>query len=1169
MAELPGGSFVGEARKWPHRDSVGSRDMASLPSNLRRDLERAIIRARRIAVAGSQSALEALTVHEGKRGPHITSEKQIALRNHLRAHAKQIGDRRNSQSGAQAIDRLVQECAYEHWHRMIFGRFLAENNLLVEPDSQVSVTLEDVEELARDEGIERWELVGRFAQKSLPAIFRADDPLLRVTLPRETRLQLDALLDEIPSETFLADDSLGWVYQFWQSAEKERVNSEGEKITGETLPAVTQLFTEHYMVLFLLHNTLGAWYAGKVLAARPSLAQTAASEAALRGALRLTEAGGYDFEYLRFVRVIEAGEQAAEEEASGRWRPMGGTFHGWPKTAAELKVLDPCCGSGHFLVAAFELLVRLRTHEEALSIAEAVDAVIRDNLFGLEIDPRCTQIAAFNVAVAAWKLTGPRPLPPLRNIACTGLSVGVSRETWMQALESDGSTNLRFYFGQLYDMFSNASTLGSLINPNRFLGSHMLRPADMDRLFKSLDVVIAKDPSTAPEEHELGVAAQGMARAAGLLSGRYHLVVTNVPYLGRSKQDEILKKHIDTYYELGKADLATAFLLRCVEFVDGQGTCALVTPQNWLFLSTYHKLRESLLGTKEWNLVVRLGSNAFQDMNWWAATTALIVLTSRHAQKGHRLGGIDVSEDKQQTEKAAMLRGERYAQMHLVGQEGQFNNPDARIMTTETTDQGWLSDLAQYGKGSTTGDGPRFLHAFWEHPRILKSHVLWLNSPTPNSYWSGRNTICVVPLSDPSLVDQLGCRIHGQEVWGHRGVAVNKMRQLEPFFYEGEVFDDNVCPITPRNPNDLPALWTFVSSDGYRSSVRKIDQALKVTAATLTKVPFDLDYWRDVAKQMGIAELPQPESDDPTQWLFHGRPDCSSAPNHVAVARLLGYRWPAELDSTMRLSERAHELVRSCDALLRFSDSDGIVCIPPVRGEETAAARLASLLDGCGIKPPQQLDDWLRNGFYHEHCELFLQVPFIWHIWDGRKADGFQALVNYHKLAGPGGRKLLENLTYSYLGEWINRQESDVKRGESGADGRLAAARTLQERLIAILAGEPPFDIFVRWKPLQEQPIGWNPDINDGVRINIRPFLARDIPDGRKGAGILRWGPKITWNKDRGKESKRPREEYPWFWNWDGTEDYAGGDTFTGDRWNDCHYTTAFKHRARQAAKAK
>lgn len=1152
--------------------------MAALPSNLRRDLERAIVRARKVAEVGSRSALEALTVHEGKRGAHVTSEAQIALRNHLRAHAKQIGDRRNSQSGAQAIDHIVQECAYEHWHRMIFARFLAENSLLVEPDSRVTVTLEDVEELAREEGIDRWDLAGRYAQNSLPAIFRADDPLLQVTLPRETRLQLDEILDDLPSETFLADDSLGWVYQFWQSAEKERVNSAGEKITGETLPAVTQLFTEHYMVLFLLHNTLGAWHAGKMLAERPELARTAANEAAFRDALRLTEAGGYDFEYLRFVRVNEAGEPAADDDSSARWRPMGGTFDGWPKTTAELRVLDPCCGSGHFLVAAFELLVRLRMREESLSVTDAVDAVIRDNLFGLEIDARCTQIAAFNVAVAAWKLTGPHSLPPMRNIACTGLSVGVSRETWMQALGSDGPTNLRFYFSQLYDMFSKASTLGSLINPNRFLGSHMLKPAEMARLFKSLDDVIALDPSTSPEQHELGVAAQGMARAAELLSNRYHVVVTNVPYLGRGKQNEVLKEHIDTYYDLGKADLATVFVLRCLEFCDKHGAVAIVTPQTWLFLTTYRKLRQSLLENRSWSSVARLGSNAFQDMNWWAATTALVVITATEWLPGHTFAAIDVSSDKDQAAKADMLKGQRAAVIRILDQKRQITNPDARIQLEETDVAETLAAYANSYQGIGTSDNSQFLKFYWELAQVNEDYRFVQVSPETTTLVSGATSVLLWENGDGRYYEhamrlkaegRLGGWKSGGEAWGKSGIAVKVTGTPAFSRYLGTMFDTTVAAIIPISPDDFPAIAAFVHDPGYVDLVRASDQAVSLTEHSFLKVPFDINEWRSRAKELYPNGMPEPESNDPTQWLFHGRPEQSNSPTQVVAARLLGYRWPAELDSSLRLSDRARELVRSCQGLLQLADADGIACIPAVRGEETAAGRLSRLLEACGIKPQHKLDEWLRNEFFQEHCELFHQTPFIWHIWDGRKADGFHALVNYHKLAGPNGHKLLENLTYSYLGDWISRQESDVKRGESGADGRLAAARTLQERLIAILAGEPPFDIFVRWKPIHKQPIGWNPDINDGVRINIRPFMAQDIPGSRKGAGILRWGPKINWNKDRGKEPKRPCEAFPWFWNWDGTEDFAGGDNFTGDRWNDCHYTTAFKHRARQAAEGK
>ena len=154
---------------------------------------------------------------------------------------------------------------------------------------------------------------------------------------------------------FEADDSLGWVYQFWQADKKDEVNKSEMKIGADELPAVTQLFTEDYMVLFLLHNTLGAWWAGKVLAAQPDLATSAADEAALRAACKV---GDIDWSYLRFVR--DQGEDGAERP----WRPAAGAFEGWPKAAKDITVLDPCMGSGHFLVFALPILVAFRMAEE-------------------------------------------------------------------------------------------------------------------------------------------------------------------------------------------------------------------------------------------------------------------------------------------------------------------------------------------------------------------------------------------------------------------------------------------------------------------------------------------------------------------------------------------------------------------------------------------------------------------------------------------------------------------------------------------------------------------------------------------------------------------------------------------------------------------------------------
>jgi hypothetical protein len=281
----------------------------------------------------------------------------------------------------------------------------------------------------------------------------------------------------------------------------------------------------------------------------------------------------------------------------------------------------------------------------------------------------------------------------------------------------------------------------------------------------------------------------------------------------------------------------------------------------------------------------------------------------------------------------------------------------------------------------------------------------------------------------------------------------------------------------------------------------------------------------------------------------------------VAVARLLGYRWPAELDSDMELAAEQYAWVQRCQELDAWADDDGIVCLPAVRGEKAADQRLEALLqasygdrwttplknhllEAVGSK---SLALWLRDKFFEQHCKLFQHQPFIWHIWDGLN-DGFSALVNYHKLDKAG----LERLIYTYLGDWIRTQQAGMANSEDGAQERLLAAEALKRELEAILEGEKPYDIFVRWKSQAEQPIGWTPDLNDGVRLNIRPFLsARDV--GKKGAGILRWMPNIKWAKDRGKDV----ESAPW---------YTLGlqyDEGEGARINDHHLSLAEKQAAR------
>ncbi len=1139
--------------------------MATLANEHRNKLERVIIEARDAAEVGARVALEALAIHEPNYYPHM-SKTQQDRRNHLRARARQLGDRQGA-SGRLSIDHLVGECAYEYWHRMLFARFLAENGLLIEPQENIVISLAEAEELAREDDVDVWVFASRCAQKMLPQIFRPEDPLLQVPFAKEHRIKLEGLLNSLLPAVFTASDALGWVYQFWQSKKKDEVNRSEVKIGADEIAAVTQLFTEPYMVEFLLHNTLGAWWAGKNLAAKDTA--SAKTEDELRRKLSLP---GVGWESLRFVRGAD-GE-------NGPWWPAAGAFDGWPRTAAELKVLDPCCGSGHFLVAALHHLVPIRMAKESLSPREAVDAVLRDNLHGLEIDERCCQIAAFALAFTAWtypRAGGYRPLPDL-HIACSGVGPECSAEQWLKLAEQSGipmptdrRETIKNGLLNLHRLFSKAPTLGSLINPSEL-------PADLltanYQTIQPYLATILKAEKADDETRERAIAAAGMLKAVDLLAGGYTLVITNVPYLASGKQSEILRAFIGKRYRDSKADLGTVFIERSLDLAARRGTVAVVVLQSWLYLPTYKRLRLRLLSKVKWDIVARLGPGAFGAISGEVVNVCLFVGSALAPHENCLIPSIDVSTLPSPQEKADGLRN---GQTQLVIQKAQLKNPDCRFVDSSGDVDNLLLNFADGFKGLSTGDLSRFIHVYWELPELCDGWVLLQGSTNVTGLYMGRHLILKWDDGRGPMVQSPACYVKGRNAWDKPGISIGQTT-LKATIYTGEMFDENAAVIIVNNPKELPAIWAYCSSEEFAVAIRRVDRALKVTNKTLVKVPYDPFRWEEQAKRTDPDGLPEPESDDPTQWLFHGRPEESSAPLQVAVERLLGYRWPVELDDKMRLSKRARALVKRCDELAKFADDDGIVCIPSVRGEEPAAERLEALLAAAGVKPAKvrelaggvDLDDWLRNGFFDEHCKAFHDRPFVWHIWDGRKRDGFHALVNYHKLCeGSGkGRKLLESLTYSYLGEWITRQKDGVKRGEGGAEDRLAAALELQKRLEAILVGEPPFDLFVRWKPLAEQPIGWEPDINDGVRMNVRPFLASDMPNGRNGAGVLRYKPNIKWTKDRGKEPQRLKSEYPWFWGWDEkTVDFLGGKEFDGNRWNDCHYTNKAKQAARETAK--
>jgi len=442
-----------------------------------------------------------------------------------------------------------------------------------------------------------------------------------------------------------------------------------------------------------------------------------------------------------------------------------------------------------------------------------------------------------------------------------------------------------------------------------------------------------------------------------------------------------------------------------------------------------------------------------------------------------------------------------------------------------------LDKIAESGGGASSFDSPRFMLLFWEQSILDKDiFILCQSSPSKADIYTGRSNIFKWENGKGGLYELMKQKKEFENyssgiwsVWsrfiGKKGVCVGMMGDISVSPFDGKAFDNNTGVIIPNNNDDLNAIWSYCSSNVYREELRKLDQKLNVTSGTLIKVPFDCDNWKKVANEQFPNGIPKPYSENPSQWLFHGHTVKSDNPLQVAISSLLGYRWPAESDAEMELADEAKALIKAVKEFDHLTDNDGIFCIPSVNAEQAGADRLrdylqevfasewnnqtiTQLLQKEGAKSGN-LETWLRDEFFIQHCKVFQNRPFIWHIWDGRK-DGFAALVNYHKL----DKDNLSKLIYTYLGDWIRMCEAKKKAEESGAEGLLSAALKLKEKLEAILHGEKPYDIFIRWKPIEQQPIGWDPDLNDGVRLNIRPFIEADV---------LRKKPNIKWGIDRGK----------------------------------------------------
>ena len=347
--------------------------------------------------------------------------------------------------------------------------------------------------------------------------------------------------------------------------------------------------------------------------------------------------------------------------------------------------------------------------------------------------------------------------------------------------------------------------LGSLIDPANIKDGGIADWADIQRRPPKRSEV-----NGLGSEKETAVAAQGLAQAATLLGREYTWVVTNVPYKRTADLVSKLSDFIETNYPRGKTDLATAFLERCLTFLQSSGSVSVVTPQNWLFLSSYKKLRPHLLKVTQWNILARLGPGAFDTIDGEVVKAILLTL-SKTPQSGQRneffvaganrpLRGLDVSQASNVFDKASGLQRNEVVS---VSQAGQLENTNAVIKMFVDEDLIEVGSIGYVRGGITTGDSLRFRRSFHEVDYTSGSYSYQVNTTKSCDHYSGRDLCILWEKGHGSLADaaiNAGATIAGRDAWGKLGIAITYTGTLRPTIYKGELFEEcHLCNDSKRS----------------------------------------------------------------------------------------------------------------------------------------------------------------------------------------------------------------------------------------------------------------------------------------------------------------------------------------------------------------------------------
>ena len=610
---------------------------------------------------------------------------------------------------------------------------------------------------------------------------------------------------------------IGWLYQFYISEKKDEVFAglkKGKKITAENIPAATQLFTPHWIVRYLVENSLGRLW----LLNRPNS--------------RLAERMDY---YI------------APEEPETDFLKI--------TKPEEIKLCDPACGSGHMLTYAFDLLYAIY-EEEGYAPDDIPALILEHNLTGIEIDERAGALAAFALAMKAAEKLGRRKflklavqpnIVVLRDVRLSEQEL----EDYMAEVGRDLFTaDLRETLGQL----SQAKNFGSLIQPA------LKDPSEIRRVLKTKDF---EGNLFLSGTHRQVLSAIQMTE---VLSPKYHVVVANPPYMGNKGMSPQLGDWAKAHYPASRRDLYSMFIERSLSLARSNGLASLLTIQNWMFLSSFEDLREKILVSHGVRSLIQIGYNSFPELNSKVAQAAAFVIEK--SGRGITTQYFNLNDSPQSSDKEEVFLNKlSQGSFFQVDQRDFTSIPGAPIaywispsLRSIFKTAKKLADVARPRQGLASGDNDRFMR-FWhevglektgfsqsDYREAIDSGFKWFPHNKGGAYrkWFGNNDFVLAFDSKNFLaLSQMGNHLPSRRLYFKSGMSWTALTsgKFNGRYTENSIFDAKGPVLFADDGHDIGFFMAFCNSV-------VATEILKILAPTL-------DFNQGPVGNLPIVELPQ------------------------------------------------------------------------------------------------------------------------------------------------------------------------------------------------------------------------------------------------------------------------------------------------------------------------